>query len=803
MLLENNNHQIIKKLAKKSVQCDKMRNGIAILTIALAVSLIMAGMLAAFGLQKQQEREAEQLYQATFTGLTKSEIAQLQTEPSVKNTVALCLASSVQNEEYSTDVVYVSEAFFSSKENRFSGSFPAAEREIVVTKGLLEKLAMDLNVGDRISLDLGDGVQEYTISGIFTPSSERQDSFTIYCSEPMLVRLHADGQIAYTSYLYLSKEYTTSESTVTAQISALSEKYQIAEADVSLNGGYLRLLNHRLSASAILQYGSLALIVLLAAGLVIYSIFYIAVNQKTRQYGQFRTIGMTKKQVSKMILLEGLRAAIPGVFLGILLGGIIGYATGPSGWDFTNALAAAGISALFGFLMVMLSVYAPAKAAGHVSPTEALNYSAYSSSSAHQRKGHHKATPFRLALLNLQRNSRKTVLTMLSLGFCGILLIVGASMQLAHSPEMVARKSAYQYGDFKVEFDPSEKLLATMGADAANYGIAPFQSNGNKLTAALRKQILVIDGVRDIRTWCATSVRFSLEDLGVEDQTRIHGYEKSDTEKLSQFLLDGSADYDALTQNNGIILNNAENLMQELYKWNPKVGDQITISFWQADGKPVAQTFEIMGITDGQDGFQGFLRMPAELLERMTGYPCDISLEVITDTAKNTSVEAELLSLIGGQQNLSLHTFAIYVMELDSSFTTGFAVLYGFIFFLGAFGVVNLINSTITNQLSRKQETGMMRAVGMSAKQLRTSFVAEGEMIVLGAMVFALFLGIPIGWFATRSANVTADIGSYQFPLAVFLLFAVLLAVIEFALSVFLNHNLKKQSLVEQMRGVA
>ena len=42
------------------------------------------------------------------------------------------------------------------------------------------------------------------------------------------------------------------------------------------------------------------------------------------------------------------------------------------------------------------------------------------------------------------------------------------------------------------------------------------------------------------------------------------------------------------------------------------------------------------------------------------------------------------------------------------------------------FGVINLINTTLSNQMSRKQENSVLRSIGLTQKQLCKMNICEG-----------------------------------------------------------------------------
>ncbi len=53
--------------------------------------------------------------------------------------------------------------------------------------------------------------------------------------------------------------------------------------------------------------------------LLIYNVFDIAVMQEIRRYGLYRTVGMSRRQVKKLINLQALWLSCVGIPLGLLL----------------------------------------------------------------------------------------------------------------------------------------------------------------------------------------------------------------------------------------------------------------------------------------------------------------------------------------------------------------------------------------------------------------------------------------------------------------------------------------------------
>ncbi|MBN1139446.1 MAG: FtsX-like permease family protein [Anaerolineae bacterium] len=128
-----------------------------------------------------------------------------------------------------------------------------------------------------------------------------------------------------------------------------------------------------------LTFGGVGLMMLGAAGFLIYNAFAMSVTQQQRQIGMLRSLGMMRAQVLRLVLVEalltgGLGTAL-GVFGGPLVGnGILG-AMAYFGVETGRGSASPGSIALavaMGLGISLLSALVPARRAAGLSPLEAL-----------------------------------------------------------------------------------------------------------------------------------------------------------------------------------------------------------------------------------------------------------------------------------------------------------------------------------------------------------------------------------------------------------------------------------------------
>ncbi len=131
-----------------------------------------------------------------------------------------------------------------------------------------------------------------------------------------------------------------------------------------------------------LVFGGVGLMMLGAAGFLIYNAFAMSVTQQQRQIGMLRSLGMTRAQVLRLVLVEALFTGGLGTALGVLGGPLVGggilTAMTYFGVETGQGHAAPGSMMLavgMGLGISLLSALVPARRASRLSPLEALRES--------------------------------------------------------------------------------------------------------------------------------------------------------------------------------------------------------------------------------------------------------------------------------------------------------------------------------------------------------------------------------------------------------------------------------------------
>ena len=110
-------------------------------------------------------------------------------------------------------------------------------------------------------------------------------------------------------------------------------------------------------------------------------------------------------------------------------------------------------------------------------------------------------------------------------------------------------------------------------------------------------------------------------------------------------------------------------------------------------------------------------------------------------------------NIVASHSNIALDEIntVIEYEEMTNSFAFGSMEILSWLVFL--FGVINLINTTLSNQIARKQENSILRSIGLTQKQLCEMNICEGLCYALFATLATLIVGLPASGFGNGTVH--------------------------------------------------
>jgi len=700
------------------------------------------------------------------------------------------------------------------------GQLPQKENDIVVSKGILEALGQNGKIGDTITVPyqiLKDDGLDYTkekdfrICGFLADneSSKEQKQYTSLVSEAFLKAEIPVEQVKYRFLLQVNGQKGNTTADYTETIQNIARQFGISEDDMNINKEYLAA--NYVDPATIPVIVGIMLIVVLADIITIYSVYYVSMNQRVREFGKLKAIGATKRQLRQIVLREGMGVALFAIPIGLLIGTVAvkvvllqfvehakdsnvliteAYKVVAKGevqlyywWIYLLAIAVT-------LCTVYLSLMKPMRMAAKVSEIEAMRYQGGSKRQKSSRKGYQFLNIGRLTKRNLAENKKKSTITIVSMAVTGIFVMMVATVLSCANPMESAKSSIV--GQYEIS-----PIVESGNKEHPEYEWAEVQKN-NPLNEGLKQQIEELDGVERVDVFTALKVSGGPfeEKIGTEF---INGVPEEYAEELKKGITEGNVTYEELKSGDKVILDRA------LLHWYPdiKVGDKLKLNIHDGDNT-FQKEIEVAAIGEYGRGLTNYncLIMAKEGAEKLTINNSSSYFQVIADKDYDEALEASLQAIVDGSGRLQMRTWKNEYDTWENAIQMTRGACYAFIIILAVISIMNLINTMINSVHVRKKELGMMQAIGMSDRQLMKMLQLEGIFYTVGTLIISIgvgsLAGYPLFLYAKRTGMF--DISTYHYPVTAAIIIILTLFVIQMLLAIFIAKSVRKDSLIERIR---
>lgn len=348
-----------------------------------------------------------------------------------------------------------------------SGKYPTSSTEILLPEHLYTNGGVKYNLGDTITLELGQRMLDgYPMSqdspcyiyeqgnevfnGEVLDVKETRTYKVVGFYERLSWRIETFEAPGYTALTLSDKEtYTPYKYDVYFRMENPKDTFDFMK-EMKLTGDFNSDLlmysgTFAVNAFTTMLYSLAAIVIgLIMFGSValIYNAFSISVSERTKQFGLLSSIGATKKQLKRMVFFEALSVSAIGIPIGVIAGiGGIGVTLMLLGDKFKSmgfgvdmklsvSPAAIIIAVVVALITVLISAWIPSKRATKVSAVEAIrqNMDVKNTKPVKTSKLTYKLFGLSGMLANkhYKRNKKKYRTTVLSL-FMSIVLFVSAS----------------------------------------------------------------------------------------------------------------------------------------------------------------------------------------------------------------------------------------------------------------------------------------------------------------------------------------------------------------------------------------
>lgn len=877
------NRKTILRLSIRSFRASGRRNMIAALAIALTTILFTSLFTIAMSLNSSYQtytfRQIGGYAHGTFKEVSEDQIQALKSHKLVKEAGKRTVVGSISEGGFAKVPAEIS--YMDQNQTKWSyielaeGHEPEKENEVIMDTEALKFLGVSPSVGEEITLtyDVLDQAQSggsrsdtFVLSGWWEYDPVTPVHF-INVSEKYVENLEqqmkGQGQGSFRTDLSVM---LPSSLNIQGTMQKIEEDlgYQNENPDkddylgFGVNWGYTSAqTDSQMDPGIIAAIAAFLLLVIFTGYLIIYNIFQISVTEDIRYYGLLKTIGVTPRQLKRIIRQQALLLCLIGCPVGLAAGYLIGYLLVPIvisqttlntvGATVSSSPLIFVVAALFSVVTVLLSCGRPGRMASRVSPVEAVKYTESGSYSRKERRTR-GARISQMAFANLGRNKKKTVLVVVSLSLSVVLLAVTLLFTGGFSMEKyLAEKNC-------ADFIVGNTDYFQFRADGPESGIpqedvAMIQEHTNIQSGG---QAWGIPGETP-KTWL-TEKQFRDTALGPsEDELSqmIQGREKRDQLIQTSLQIEGMDDalLDKLTVLEGSLdtLRNPEEKAIAIAVPADDYGNVRSMTSYPQPGEKLTVTYVDDGYyVDSRNGEKITDSTPEEYIQYHIAKSHDVEYTVCAlvtvpyqisfrsslmygfdavmqpdrlredsgkelyslfymfdtpDREAETEAESFLADMTGGESSGLMYESKELSRKDFESFRQMFQLLGGALCAIVAVvGILNFFNAILTGILARKREFAVLQSIGMTGKQLKKMLILEG-LLYAGATIFvSLILITAAEPLIGRLLESMFWFFEYQFNVAAVIITGPIFLILGVLLPMAVYRSIAKLTIVERLR---
>lgn len=519
------------------------------------------------------------------------------------------------------------------------------------------------------------------------------------------------------------------------------------------------------------------LVMIFASGyLFIFNTMYISISKDIRYYGQLKTMGMTSRQLKKIVYTQAFIHSVLGIPAGLLLAGIVTKQGIPKALSLINPVLDVSngvtvwpgvffIAGLFALATSFISVGTPAKIAGDCSPVEAMRH--FAGGIAGKRRPGEGTSLYSMAFSNMFRDKKQAVVIFLSFvtGICVFCMM----------------------NEYILINDGKFILEGTSAWDMEIVNQTTLEEERQIFTEDMISEISALPGVKSVEKVSTALAKVPKgEEVFGEYFKELYGtryapgnYEE-DMEKYREnpegsFL--GDAGFVAIGEEEFLELNKHVNQKvdeEEFFQGKAAVATKIltegddgmtgkTVDFYLPQGKNPKEVYSITiaGVdTEGSYNPAYFTRGEApsiivseNLAKKLIQEPYVEKLKVKYEKSYDKETEKEVKEIFHGENRVSFDSKIENYEEMRESESQAKVLGYTLGGIVGLLSICNYLNMMATSVLNRSKEFGILESIGMTTGQIKKVLRIEGVGYGLISILLALPFGLILSYLVFTNAN--------------------------------------------------
>jgi putative ABC transport system permease protein len=668
-----------------------------------------------------------------------------------------------------------------------TGKAPHGPDEVAIDAGTAAK--KHYKVGDSIVVAPLGKKHTYKISGTMSYGTVDSLGFASIAAWDLKTAqslLHREGR--YDSIAVAAKKGTSSAGLMRSIKPLLPANLEVQDAAQQAKDDAAQLNDGmKMIRLVLLGFGGIALLV---GAFVIFNTLSITVAQRTREFATLRTLGASRKQVKRSVVLEGLVIGLIASLLGLIAG--YGIAKGmvalisALGIDLPEASTVVKtrtvvVSLIVGTGITVLASILPARRATRVPPIAAvregsiLPQTRFAAHSAKTGYGVVLASVAAIAAGMFAGGVSGAVMALLIAGgvlglFMGIALLAPSLVKpLARVVGWPARRAGGVAGDLagaNAVRNPSRTASTAAALMIGLTLVTVVAVLGSGINAGTKKAITdqlhagyVVDGKGSLPFRADDGEKLAATP-GVKgashvraDQAIVQGKENTitgvDPATIARFYTfkwtTGSERTLGQLGADGALVTNGYAKDKHL-----KIGSDVSVK----TPSGTTRSLVVRGIYDAPSANQllGDVSMSQQGFDEAFSHPKNKFTFLDADAGSAATLKAEAKGLVDAK----LHTGAAYPKDATKDTQIVLAMLYVLLGFSVVVSLFGMVNTMVLSVFERTREIGMLRTIGMTRRQARRMIRHESVITALIGAAIGLGLGLFLSGLVTKAASTEA-----------------------------------------------
>lgn len=712
--------KIINKLTIKHLTKNRKRTIVTIVAITLVATLLFSLGFAFGTYQKSEEERLKQNnldYAAAFTQVPYAKRKVLDNDKNVRKYEYISklyssdkvIRHTINGDVYLDIYTYLNDFF----EPLTGGRLPKDNTELAVS------LDTGFSLGDTVKLNVTfDGKtaqKEYKIVGVYAysvPSAITKESNISSSSDTTFYVYLKDKTNIYNQLFQIARDFDLKETYIIGE----GETFENMEVNTRLLELYGNFLSSTKKALIFLSLFILSAVLSVACSIIIYNSFAISLSERKKQIGILKSVGMTKKQVRKLIFREAIFVSLISIPLGFILSYLFvslvvlyinNVQSGLRVYTISLYPEYALICLIFILLTVMYASFIPASRASMLTPIETIRQN---DDYKMKRVKKRKSSIYRfIASCNMKRNKSKYRVALIGITICFCLFVtLGTFLNFfeknidENSLQMYARITTnVSFEDAEKELKDVSKLPSVKETLLYNHTYVTIPNKGSNVSSLL----LELD-----------------DDTYKQIKDKYHINNDNPIYYVNRFSYDIS---------NGTSICYDEQNCTSIPNFN-KIEE-------------IPKILERFYVTNHTDIV---IIVNKDTFNQITDDKNNVLVILSSDYLK---LDKEVKTYISENENLvSFDNFGLEFASTYNDFKCIKVVIYTLIVLFAVISITSIINTISASINLRKREFAIFKSIGLDPKNFNKIFLIEAMILSIKTIIYGTILSIIIVYLIMR-----------------------------------------------------